>query len=92
MTRKAPPPAAGVARCPRCGGADLAAPAPLRTSAHPNSSFLLVETPGAHFHDFAVQGEVCLGCGAVALSLSAPTLEAFRRAGKPGRTGRRRAR
>ena len=67
-------------RCPRCGGEDLEGPAPVRTSAHPNSSPILVETPGAHFHDFVVQGTVCMGCGAVLLSLPAPTLEAFRKA------------
>ena len=73
-------------RCPRCGADDLEGPAPVRTSAHPNSSSVLVETPGAHFHDFVVQGTVCLGCGAVLLSLPGPTLEAFRKA----RAGRRR--
>ena len=65
-------------RCPRCGGSELEGPAPVRTTAHPNSSFLVVETAGAHLHDFAVQGTVCLSCGGVDLSLPAPTLEAFR--------------
>lgn len=66
-------------RCPRCGGEDLEGPAPVRTAAHPNSSAILVETPGAHFHDFVIQGSVCLGCGAVLLSLPGPTLETFRK-------------
>jgi hypothetical protein len=70
-------------RCARCGGADLFGPAPLRTSAHPNSSPILVETPGAHFHDHPVQATVCLACGAVDLSLSGPTLEAFRSEVRP---------
>jgi hypothetical protein len=65
-------------RCARCGGSDLFGPAPLRTSAHPNSSSVLVETPGAHFHDHALQGAVCLDCGAVDLFLTPATLEAFR--------------
>jgi hypothetical protein len=76
-------------RCARCGGADLSDPAPVRTSAHPNSSSVLVETPGAHFHDHPVQAVVCLGCGAVDLSLSPATLEAFRSEARPGRSRRR---
>jgi hypothetical protein len=70
--------------CPRCGGTDLFGPAPVRTSAHPNSSSVLVETPGAHFHDHPLQAIVCLGCGAVDLVLSGPTLEAFREEVRPG--------
>lgn len=69
--------------CARCGKTDLVGPAPLRTSAHPNSSFLMLETPGAHYHDFTVQGTACLACGAVALSLSAPTLERLRETVRP---------
>lgn len=65
-------------RCPRCGGTGLFGPAPLRTSAHPNSSQVLVETPGAHFHDHAVQAVVCLSCGGMDLLLSKPTLEGLR--------------
>ncbi len=78
------------ARCPVCGGTDLFGPAPLRTGAHPSSSAVLVETPGAHFHDHPLQGTVCLDCGAVSLSLSPPTLEAFREGIRPA-TRRRRA-
>jgi len=81
-------------RCPACGGEDLLGPAPLRTGAHPNSSAILVETPGAHFHDHPLQGTVCLACGALALSVSAPTLEGLRRESRPslgGSRGRRRA-
>lgn len=63
--------------CPRCGGTDLFGPAPVRTSAHPNSSSVLVETPGAHFHDHPVQAIVCLECGDVALTLTPPSLAAF---------------
>ena len=66
------------AKCARCGGSDLFGPAPIRTSAHPNSSSVLVESPGAHFHDHALQGMVCLGCGAVDLLLTPATLDAFR--------------
>ena len=76
-------------RCAKCGGADLSDPAPVRTSAHPNSSPVLVETPGAHFHDHNVQAVVCLDCGAVELSLSPATLAAFRSEAKP-RSPRRR--
>jgi hypothetical protein len=65
-------------RCARCGGGDLFGPAPIRTSAHPNSSSVLVETPGAHFHDHALQGMVCLDCGAVDIFLTPATLDAFR--------------
>jgi ribosomal protein L40E len=69
--------------CPRCGSTDLFGPAPLRTSAHPNSSFLLIETPGAHFHDHPVQGTVCLECGSVTLVLTGPTLDALRAEVRP---------
>ncbi len=69
--------------CPSCGGTDLFGPAPIRTGAHPSSSAVLVETPGAHFHDHPLQGIVCLDCGAVSLSLSPPTLAAFREEVKP---------
>ena len=83
-----------LARFPRLalavsGGADLSDPAPVRTSAHPNSSSVLVETPGAHFHDHPVQAVVCLGCGAVELSLSPATLDAFRSEVRPGKSRRR---
>ena len=75
-------------RCARCGGSDLLGPAPVRTAAHPNSSAILLETPGAHFHDHAAQGTVCLDCGEVSLSLSASTLanlkREIRRAGREG--------
>ena len=84
--RRAPP----APRCPRCGGGDLSEAAPLRTSAHPNSSQVLVETPGAHFHDHVVRATVCLACGAVDLSLSPATLEAFRAEARPGPRRRRR--
>jgi hypothetical protein len=47
-----------------------------------------VETPGAHFHDHPLQATVCLACGAVSLSLSPPTLEAFREEVKPRRRRR----
>ena len=83
MTRKTAKPA-----CPRCAGTDLFGPAPVRTSAHPNSSSVLVETPGAHFHDHPVQGVVCLGCGNVTLTLTAPSLAAFREEVRP-RPGKR---
>ena len=76
--------------CPRCGGTDLFGPAPMRTSAHPNSSFLMVETPGAHYHDFAVQGTVCLGCGGIDLVLPPPSLERLREAAAGGGGARRR--
>ena len=69
--------------CARCGGGDLFGPAPLRTSAHPNSASVLVETPGAHFHDHPLQATVCLACGAVDLSLSSPTLASLREEVKP---------
>ena len=65
-------------RCARCGKADLFGPAPVRTAAHPNSSAILVETPGSRFQDHPVQGTVCLACGEVSLSLSAPTLASLR--------------
>jgi hypothetical protein len=74
--------------CRSCGSADLFGPAPIRTSAHPNSSSVLVETPGAHFHDHPLQGRVCLACGTVDLVLSPPTLAAFREEVRP-RPGRR---
>jgi hypothetical protein len=75
--------------CPRCGGTDQFGPAPVRTSAHPNSSSVLVETPGAHFHDHPVQAVVCLGCGDVSLTLSGPSLAAFREEVRPARGGRK---
>lgn len=75
--------------CPACGGIDLFGPAPVRTSAHPNSSNVLVETPGAHFHDHPVQGTVCLDCGAVSLALTGPSLAAFREEVRPRKRGRR---
>ncbi|MCK6480669.1 MAG: hypothetical protein L6R43_11135 [Planctomycetes bacterium] len=81
----------GTPACPRCGGADLTPPAPLRTSAHPNSSFLLVEMPGAHYHDYAVQARVCLSCGGLDLLLPPPTLERLKEAGPTGGGARRRA-
>ncbi len=65
-------------RCPFCRSSRLFGPAPMRTSAHPNSSVLLVEAPGSRFHDFAVQGMVCLGCGHVGLTLSPTTLAGLR--------------
>ena len=80
-----------ILRCARCGGADLFGPAPVRTSAHPNSSSVLVETPGAHFHDHPLQAVVCLNCGAVELVLSPSTLAAFRDEVKPRATRRRKA-
>ena len=86
MKRKTP-----AVRCARCGGTDLFGPAPVRTSAHPNSSSVLVETPGAHFHDHPLQARVCLGCGGVDLVLSPPTLAAFRDEVKPRATRRRKA-
>ena len=79
---------ARVRRCARCGGRELFGPAPIRTSAHPNSSSVLVESPGAHFHDHALQAVVCTGCGAVDLLLTPATLEAFRADLRRGR-GRR---
>jgi hypothetical protein len=66
-------------RCVRCGGEHLFGPGPLRTSAHPNSSLVLVETPGSRFQDVNVQALVCLDCGAVDLTLSPSTLEGLRR-------------
>jgi len=77
------------AACPRCKGTDLFGPAPVRTSAHPNSSSVLVETPGAHFHDHPVQATVCLDCGSVALGLTGASLAAFREEVRPTRKGRR---
>ncbi len=77
------------AKCPRCGGKDLFGPAPVRTSAHPNSASVLGETPGAHFHDHPVQGTVCLHCGGVSLSLTGPSLAAFRDEVRPRSRGRR---
>jgi hypothetical protein len=76
--------------CPRCGGTDRFGPAPLRTSAHPNSSLLLVEAPGARHHDLAVQGTVCLGCGDIDLVLPGPSLERLREAAGGGVAPRRR--
>ena len=76
-------------RCVRCGKPDLFGPAPVRTAAHPNSSSILVETPGSHFHDHPVQGTVCLACGEVSLSLSAPTLANFRAEVRRARGARR---
>lgn len=67
------------AACARCGGTNSFGPGPLRTSAHPNSSMVLVETPGSHFHDINVQARVCLDCGGVSLELSPTTLDALRR-------------
>ena len=75
--------------CPRCSGTDLFGPAPVRTSAHPTSSSVLVETPGAHFHDHPVQATVCLGCGNVDLHLTGPSLKAFREEVRPAKRGRR---
>ena len=75
--------------CARCGGTDLFGPAPVRTSAHPNSSSVLVETPGAHFHDHPVQAIVCLQCGDVAFTLGGPSLAAFREEVRPAKRGRR---
>jgi hypothetical protein len=69
--------------CAVCGGTDLFGPAPVRTGAHPNSSTVLVETPGSHFHDHPLEGTVCLACGSVALSVSPPTLDALRREVRP---------
>jgi hypothetical protein len=63
----------------------------VRTSAHPNSSSVLVETPGAHFHDHPLQATVCLACGAVDLGLTPPTLAAFRDEVKPRASRRRKA-
>jgi len=74
-------------RCARCGGTDRVGPGPVRTSAHPNSSLVLVETPGVHYHDTNLEGTVCLDCGAVEVSVSAATLASLREA-----TARRRAR
>ena len=76
--------------CLGCGGADLFGPAPLRTRAHPNSSFLMVETPGAHYHDFAVQGTVCLACGGIDLVLPAPSLARLRETAEGSGGGARR--
>jgi hypothetical protein len=78
------------ARCPRCGGGQFFGPAPVRTSAHPNSSSVLVETPGAHFHDHPIQATVCLACGGVDLVLTPPTLAAFREEVRPRPSRRRR--
>ena len=78
-------------KCAKCRGTNLAGPAPLRTSAHPNSSHILVETPGAHYHDHTLQGTVCLDCGAVEVGLSGPTLDRLRKElGKAPRKGARR--
>ena len=79
------------AKCAGCRGTDFFGPAPVRTSAHPNSSSILVETPGAHFHDHLIQGTVCLSCGRVSLSLSAPTLAALREEVRPPARRRRKA-
>jgi len=51
----------------------------------------MVETPGAHYHDFNVQGTVCLSCGSIDLVLPAPTLEALRGAAAGGGGARRRS-
>ena len=73
--------------CLRCRGTDLLGPAPMRTSAHPNSSFLMLEAPGARYHDFAVQGTVCLDCGAIDLVLPGPSLERLRETAAGGDGG-----
>ncbi len=64
--------------CARCGARDVVGPYPLRTGAHPNSSLILVETPGAHFHDVALSARVCLGCGFATLEVPEPTLRRLR--------------
>ncbi|MHC4923392.1 MAG: hypothetical protein ACYTG4_04850, partial [Planctomycetota bacterium] len=51
---------------------------PVRTSAHPNSSFLLVEMPGAHEHDIALEALVCKACGAADLRVPDASLPKMR--------------